>query len=258
MIAFYTGSRGNNVQFIWRIPEEAMSDEFATKWLRWQKILKKNYLYITHMQWKKPLRNRSGLWWKWNQLLCKKCIAYSQEPINKEQAHVDARVKLLFNIGVEDVPEAWDLCTCHTGCPEKFTVFWDECYQFLKSDIGKAPDDCHHNQVVHQARAISVCDLVEQVVKWCSTGTPIPIIHWVCLQFWTKFLSAQTALQYTGHLEVWSMVLACQFCLSHVDAHYAAAHMSEIWTAKYVKQWSGPPSVYRRVTGFWIISVSNR
>ncbi len=226
-IAYYTGTKGNNIQFIWKIPEEATSDELCNKTTKITKDLEgKLPVYHTRAM-KKAIEKQIKLVAKIKPAIMREMYRLftgdASASVNKEQEKIDARVKLLFNVGVEDQPEAWDLRTHHTKQPEKFMVFWEECRKFLRSDIGKAPDDRRHHQVVHLARAISVRDLVEQVTKRCPPETPIPTIQWVRLQFWPKIPSAKTALQYTGRLEVRSMVLARQFRLGHVDAHYAAA-----------------------------------
>ena len=82
-----------------------------------------------------------------------------------------------------------------------------------------------HNVVTYMAKAISVCDLVEQVAKRCPECTAIPSEQWVRLQFWPKNPQRKAASQYTKRLPVKMMVQKRQFRQNHMhmDSHYCAA-----------------------------------
>ena len=56
--------------------------------------------------------------------------------------------------------------------------------------------------VMYMAKAISVRDLVEQVTKKCSDGTPIPFEQWVRLQFCPKNPRTKAAAQYRKQLNL--------------------------------------------------------
>ena len=76
---------------------------------------------------------------------------------------------------------------------------------------------------MHLARAISVKDLRNQIVKICPEGTPIPSVQWLRLQFWPKNPWNLSSLQYTGNLPLKFMIQIRQLHLSHIDSHYASA-----------------------------------
>ena len=64
---------------------------------------------------------------------------------------------------MEDPSVLPDLRTLNSGQASRCDTFWEECAQFLSEEVGSAVDDRRHGQITHLARAISVCDLVEQV-----------------------------------------------------------------------------------------------
>ncbi|GET01947.1 uncharacterized protein LOC111130598 [Rhizophagus clarus] len=86
-----------------------------------------------------------------------------------------------------------------------------------------AVDERHHDPIIHLARAISVKDLRNQIVKICPEGTPIPSVQWLRLQFWPKNSWNLSSLQYTGNLPLKFMIQVRQLDLNHIDSHYASA-----------------------------------
>ncbi|GBC01659.1 hypothetical protein RclHR1_04280016 [Rhizophagus clarus] len=76
---------------------------------------------------------------------------------------------------------------------------------------------------MHLARAISVKDLRNQIVKICPEGTPIPSVQWLKLQFWPKNSWNLSSLQYTENLPLKFMIQVRQLHLNHIDSHYASA-----------------------------------
>jgi len=60
------------------------------------------------------------------------------------------------------------------------------------------------------ARAISVKDLRNQIVKICPQGTQIPSLHWNL-----------SSLQYTGILPLKYMIHIRQLHMNHIESHYA-------------------------------------
>ncbi len=60
------------------------------------------------------------------------------------------------------------------------------------------------------ARAISVKDLRNQIVKICPQGTQIPSLHWNL-----------SSLQYTGILPLKYMIHIQQLHMNHIESHYA-------------------------------------
>lgn len=121
---------------------------------------------------------------------------------NAAEEEVDKRVKQLLDIEPEDMQTVSDLHDITTERKTKFNVFWEECAKFLNEDVGLAVDDRQHTSVVHLAKAISVCDLIEQVKARCLPNCLIPSQEWVRLQFWPKTPRTHAALYYTGRLNV--------------------------------------------------------
>ena len=76
---------------------------------------------------------------------------------------------------------------------------------------------------IYIAKATSVHDLVEQVLKLCPDGTPIPSVQWVRLQFHPKNPHTKAAAQFRKTITVKMMIQQHQFRHSHIDAHYCAA-----------------------------------
>lgn len=79
------------------------------------------------------------------------------------------------------------------------------------------------NVITHLARALSVRDLHEEVVKRCNPNTPIPSIQWLRFQFWPQRPSFASSQKYTGRLKIKFMIQSRQFRHNHVDSHYASA-----------------------------------
>ena len=107
------------------------------------------------------------------------------------------RVKLILEL--EDPEVVLDLRALNTECKSQYDVFWYECKKFLEESVGTPVDDRRHGEVTHLARAISMCDLQEQVKAWCPGGTKIPSVPWLRLQFWPESLHARSKIHYTGN-----------------------------------------------------------
>ena len=101
----------------------------------------------------------------------------------------------------------------------RFDVFWDHCKIFFKlnESVAIPVDDRRHCQVTHLARAISIRDLVEQVIALCPEGTPVPSLKWVRLQFWPK-TPLSSSLHYTGRFKLKFVVQQRQWRRSHPDS----------------------------------------
>ena len=84
-----------------------------------------------------------------------------------------------------------------------------------------AADERRHDTITHMARAISLRDLRNQVIKLLPPDVPIPSLEWIRLQFWPKNKSIKS-LQNTGRFQVKYMVQQRQLRHSHIDSHYAA------------------------------------
>ena len=125
---------------------------------------------------------------------------------------------------MEDPDIIVDLHSLNGKDGTRFDVFWDHCKNFLNESVAVAVavDDHRHCQVTHLTRAISIRDLVEQVMALCPEGTPIPSLEWVRLQFWPKTPSS-SSLHYTGRFKLKFVVQQRQWCRSYPDSHYAAA-----------------------------------
>ena len=101
----------------------------------------------------------------------------------------------------------------------KYDLFWNACDSFLNENT--AADERRHDTITHMARAISLRDLRDQVIRLLPPDAPIPSLEWIRLQFWPKNKSIKS-LQNTGRFQVKYMVQQRQLRHSHIDSHYAA------------------------------------
>ena len=134
---------------------------------------------------------------------------------------VNERVQAFLDCEDEDI--IWDLRVHNAGQPEKYTVFFEHCQQYLNNRAELAANERHHDTVVHMGTPMSAATLLKDVSEMCPPGTPIPSVKWLALQFWPKDPTKKNAMQYTGRFEVKYMVQARQFRPSHPDVHYASA-----------------------------------
>ena len=76
--------------------------------------------------------------------------------------------------------------------------------------------------MTHNATAISVRDLQDQVAQKCPGGTLIPSVEWLRFQFWPKNPSLKVALHDTGQFKLRFRMQQQQWRKDHPDCHYAA------------------------------------
>ena len=227
----YTGSR-NHITFVWKIPTTLNETELLQKNVITQQQIKaslpkyhsramrREFIHIfgsvTHT---KPAFLRAAYW---------RLTGDASAANSTEQAQVDDRIAQLLDS--EDPNLVWDLRVLNEGRPEAFTVFLENCQQYLESSVEMAVDERRHDTVeadgdiiTHLAKALSVRDLHDEVTKKCPPGTPIPSIQWLRYQFWPRKPTAMTSKRYKGNLKIKFMVQSRQFRHSHVDSHYASA-----------------------------------
>ena len=118
---------------------------------------------------------------------------------------------------MEDPDLMVDLCELNKGHSAKFTVFWEKMKIYVNES--SAVYEHRHGEITYMAKAISIRDLVQEVVKMCS-GKPVPSEQWV---FCSRNPRAKTASQYSSQFKVKMMVQKRQFRHHHVDAHHCAA-----------------------------------
>ena len=227
----YTGSR-NHITFVWKIPTTLNETELLQKNVTTQQQIKANlpkyhsramrrefihiFGYATHT---KPAFLRAAY---------RRLTGDASAANSTEQAQVDDRIAQLLDS--EDPDLVWDLRVLNEGRPEAFTVFLENCQQYLESSVEMAVDERRHDTVeadgdiiTYLAKALSVRDLHDEVTKKCPPGTPIPSIQWLRYQFWPRKSTAMTSKRYKGNLKIKFMVQSRQFRHSHVDSHYASA-----------------------------------
>lgn len=101
-------------------------------------------------------------------------------------------------------------------------MFWMKCEDYLQECT--AVRECHHDNATYLACAVPVRDVVEQVSKVCTEGTPVPPEQWLRLEFYPRNPRTKTAELYRKRLPVKMMVQKRQFWKSHIiDEHYCAA-----------------------------------
>jgi len=144
--------------------------------------------------------------------------------LTADESEIDARVKLAFDL--KDPELITDLRHFNEGKISIYDTFWEYAKKFLEGtaqDSVVAVDERRHDPIMHLARAISVKDLRNQIIKICPEGTPIPSVQWLRLQFWPKNPWNLSSLQYTGNLPLKFMIQIRQLHLHHIDSHYASA-----------------------------------
>ena len=138
---------------------------------------------------------------------------------NTHEEEIDRRLQEA--ILMEDPDILVDLREVNSNRSDKYSVFWKQCESFLQECT--AVHERRHDTATYLARALSVRDLTEQVSNKCPTGTPVPSLQWVRLQFFPKNPRTKTAALYHKRLPVKMMVQKRQFRKSHIDEHYCAA-----------------------------------
>ena len=101
-----------------------------------------------------------------------------------DESEIDARVKLAFDL--KDPELVTDLRHFNEGRISIYDTFWEYAKKFLEGtaqDSVVAVDERRHDPIMRLARAISVKDLRNQIIKIYSEGTPIPSVQWLRLQF---------------------------------------------------------------------------
>ena len=83
--------------------------------------------------------------------------------------------------------------------------------------MGTAVDDRRHSEVVHLAKAVSVRDLREQIMKKCPADTPILSDEWIRLQFPPHCATFGTSLCYTGKLQIKHKVQQHRWRKNYID-----------------------------------------
>jgi hypothetical protein len=86
------------------------------------------------------------------------------------EAEIDAHITEA--ILAEDAEIILDLLEINTNDSDRFTTFWDKCNEFLQTCT--TVHERRHGTVTFMAKLISIRDLIEQVHKMCTEGTPIP------------------------------------------------------------------------------------
>ena len=86
---------------------------------------------------------------------------------SKKQAEVDDIINQILD--EQDTDLIWDLRKGHSGRPEQFSVFLEQCQKYITSSVDTAVDERRHDAVqgedviTHLATALSVRDLHDKV-----------------------------------------------------------------------------------------------
>ena len=137
--------------------------------------------------------------------------------------------EMVNKLDMEDPDLIWDLRVNNQGRPEEFSVFLDECKNYVDGVVQtavadvQADNDGSQEVITHPATASSVPELHKAVVAGIPEGTAIPSQQWLRLQFWPRRTTRAVSRYFTGKLKLKFMVQARQFRKKHVDSHYASA-----------------------------------
>ena len=131
---------------------------------------------------------------------------------------IDHRMQLVV---LGELPElAADLRHLGTGRPQQFEEFLSGVQDVLQSFTA---EDERRRSTAHLAGFISQRDLHQLAKDKCASGTLIPSLDWLALQFQPKTLQSHRARCYTGRLDVRYCLQARQLRSAHEDDHYCLA-----------------------------------
>ena len=210
----YSGSR-NHLHFVWNIPSDLSETDLLQRNMTIQKELQKNLRIFHTRAMRREFIHTFGVATHAKPAFLQEAYRHltgdATAANTAEEAEVDKRVAELLD--TEDPDLVWDLQLINPGRPDVYTTFLEECQRYITSTVETAVDEHRHDTVegtgdviTHLARALSVRDLHEEVVKRCAPGTPIPLIQWLRFQFWPQRASFATSQKYTGRLKIKFMI----------------------------------------------------
>lgn len=82
---------------------------------------------------------------------------------NETEKAVDLRVQQAFEM--EDPDIITDLRHHNTGQPSRYETFFNHAKQYIENVVETAVDERRHDQFTHMAQAMSVPDLLRQVIR---------------------------------------------------------------------------------------------
>ena len=188
----YTGSR-NHLHFIWKIQESATEGELLKKNMNIAQELGQTIPTYNTRAMRREFIHSFGRYTNSKSAFLREAYRRLTGDVaaasTAEEEEVDNRVSKLLE--TEDPDLIWDLRMRNTGRPESYTVFLEECRQYLETSIETAVDERRDDAVdngevvTHLARALSVRDMFDQVCKRCPEGTPLPSIQWLRSVYYT-------------------------------------------------------------------------
>jgi hypothetical protein len=95
------------------------------------------------------------------------------------EEEIDKRV--IEALEMEYLDAAIDLRILNSNNRDYFKVFWDKCYEYLLGCT--AVQERRHGSTTFMAKAVSIRDLIQQVVKLCPEDTLLPSESYVRLNF---------------------------------------------------------------------------
>ena len=172
-----TGSR-NHITFIWKIPINLTETELLQQNVSIQQQIKTNFPKYHSCAMRREFIHIFGTVTHTKPAFLR--AAYHRlagDASSTEQAEVDSRIAQLLDS--EDPNLVWDLRYLNEGRPEAFTVFLENCQEYLDSSVEMAVDEHRHDTVeadgdviTHLAKALSVRDLHEEVTKISPLAPP--------------------------------------------------------------------------------------
>lgn len=152
-------------------------------------------------------------------------------PENATQSVIDERVFEYLMQG-DDAEILIDLRSNNKGTPkEQYQLFYDELQKFL-AEQELAVHERRHGKELYMPFAISVQDLVNQIIERLPTGTSVPSTETVRLQFHPCYPNRKVSERYNASIDVKFKVQTRLARIGHEDAHYVAT----IW--KYMKEFA--------------------
>ena len=142
----------------------------------------------------------------------------SSAPPTSEVRDIEYRMQMVV---LGELPEvAADLRHLNDGKPALYDIFLSIVQDMIRDYTA---EDDRRQGTAHLSHFISVHDLHKMASDKCPSGTAIPSLDWLRLQFQPKSARAYAALRYTGKLDIRYALQIQQLRAAHPDDHYCAA-----------------------------------
>ncbi len=178
------GSSIGNFYFIWKAPEHVSVDSCCAVNIHLVDEIKAEIPVYHTRYMKQEFYNMYGRLTPTTKPYILRSIYHSLTGDNsaaRTVAEEEMDERMAEALAMEDPEIVVDLRELNKNGSDRYSFFWDKCNQYLTSCT--SVHERRHNSVTFMAKAISICDLIEEVTKLCPVDTPVPSKSWVQLNF---------------------------------------------------------------------------